>query len=166
MRARGASRADYVRGRVAGLVVVLALAVGGATLAAALAAVSAIGPAAALTHAVAGAIAYSLAFSATLGPVALAALGGRSRAGGYLGLVGVLVVPELLSHWTAELLPGPWFELTSIPAALAAVRDGVAMPSTGGLALARALAALAGVVAVATALTAARVRAAERDGAA
>jgi hypothetical protein len=165
MRARGASTADYMRGRVVGLVIALVLCVGGATLVAALATVLAAGASAALMHAAAGALAYSLAFSATVGPLALATLGGRSRVGGYLALLAVLVAPEILSRWTAELLPEPWFELTSIPAALAAVRAGVAMPSTKGVALARALAALAGVAAAATAVATSRVRSAEREGA-
>ena len=40
---------------------------------------------------------YALAFAATLGPVAMAALGARTRAGGYLTLLAVLVLPELLA---------------------------------------------------------------------
>jgi hypothetical protein len=101
---------------------------------------------------------YALAFAATLGPIAVAALGARSRAGGYLTLVAVLVLPELLARWTSEVLPRGWHELTSVPAALAAVRAGVAAPVERAESLARALAGLVAVVAVCVVVVAARVR--------
>jgi hypothetical protein len=158
VRARGASVAAYVRGRVGGLVVVLALAVGGATLVAGLGAVSVARPSLPAARASLAAMAYALAFAATLGPVAMAALGARTRAGGYFTLLAVLVVPELASPVTSALLPHGWHELTSIPAALAAVRAGVASPGTMGASMARALAGLAAVVAASLVVVAARVR--------
>ena len=91
VRARGASVGAYVRGRVGGLVVVLAVAVGGATLVAGIAATSVAHPAVAAARTSAAALVYALAFAGTLGPVAMAALGARTRAGGYLTLVAVLV---------------------------------------------------------------------------
>jgi hypothetical protein len=148
VRARGVSIGAYVRGRVVGLIVVLAITIGGATLVAGLAAASVGGLSMAVLRSSGGAIAYALAFSATLGPVALASLGARGRVGGYLMLVTVLVLPELLSPWTSSLFLDGWRELTSIPAALAAVRDGFTAPVTAGASAARALAGLAAVVAV------------------
>ncbi len=108
-----------------------------------------------------GAIAYALVFAATLGPVAMAALGARTRAGGYLSLLAVLVVPELLARFTDRLLPRGWHELTSIPEALAAVREAVAHPVLSGAHGARALAGLLAVIALALLVVAARVRTAD-----
>jgi hypothetical protein len=157
-RARGVGLARYVRGRVGGLVLLLALTVGGATLVAGLAAITVARPALPAAHATLGALAYALAFAATMGPVALAALGARTRAGGYFTLLGVLAVPELLARWSIEWLPAGWHELTSIPAALAAVRAGVVAPATLGAPMARALAALTAVVALSLFVVAARAR--------
>src|ERR1700733_900642 len=89
-----------------------------------------------------GGLAYSLAFAATVGPVAMATVGDRTRGAGLVLLLAVLFVPELLAPWTATLLPRGWHELTSIPAALAAVRDGIAAPVERGEAMARGLAGL------------------------
>jgi len=164
LRARGASLGGYVRGRVGGLVVVLAVAVGGATLVAGIAATSAARPWLPAVPASLAALVYALAFAATLGPVALATLGSRTRAGGLVTLVAVLVLPELLSPWTSALLPRGWHELTSIPAALAAVRAGVAAPATMAASMARALAGLAAVVALSLVVIAARVRRADMRG--
>lgn len=163
-RARGASVGAYVSGRVGGLVVVLAIVVGGATLVAGLAATSVARPALPAVRATLGALAYALAFAMTLGPLAMAALGSRTRAGGYLSLLAVLVVPELASPWTSALLPRGWSELTSVPAALAAVRAGVASPVALAAPLARALAGLAAVVAVSLVVVAARVRRGDAEG--
>ena len=158
VRARGASVGAYVRGRVGGLVGVLAVAIGGATLVAGIAATSVAHPALTAVRTSAAAVVYALAFAATLGPVAMAALGSRTRRGGFLALLAVLALPELLSPWTATLLPRGWHELTSIPAALAAVRAGVAAPSAMAVPMARALAGLAAVVALSFVVIAARVR--------
>jgi hypothetical protein len=163
VRMRGASLGAYVRGRVGGVVALLAVTVGGATLVGGLAAISVAHPVLPAVRATAAALAYALAFAATLGPIAMAALGARSRAGGYLTLVTVLVVPELLAPWTSEVLPRGWHELTSVPAALAAVRAGVAAPVERAESLARALAGLVAVVAVCAVVVAARVRRGESE---
>ena len=164
VRARGAGVGAYVRGRVGGLVVVLAVALGGATLIAGVAATSVAHPVAAALRTSAAGLVYALAFAGTLGPVAMAALGARTRAGGYFTLLAVLVAPELLARWTEGLLPHGWHELTSIPAALAAVRAGVVAPAAMGVAMARALAGLAAVVAVSLVVVAARVRRMDAQG--
>jgi len=158
VRARGASVGGYVRGRVGGLVVVLAVAVGGATLVAGIAATSVAHPPLMAVRTSVAAIVYALAFAATLGPVAMATLGSRTRAGRLLTLLAVLALPELLSPWTGALLPHGWHELRSIPAALAAVRAGVVAPTAMAVPMARALAGLAAVVAVSLVVIAARVR--------
>jgi hypothetical protein len=158
LRARGASVSQYVRGRVGGLVLVLAAALGGATLVGGLAATAVAHPVLGTVRASLAAVAYAVAFAATVGPVAMATLGARNRAGGLFALLSVLVVPELLSPWTAGVLPRGWHELTSIPAALAAVRAGVAAPSAMGLPMARALAGLVAVIALSLVVVAARVR--------
>jgi hypothetical protein len=163
VRARGATPGEYVGSRVLGLVVVLAIAVGGCTAVACLAAIAAAHGAAAVVRSSAGAVAYALVFAATIGPVAMAALGARTRAGGYLSLLAVLVVPELLAGFTGRLLPHGWHELTSIPEALAAVRSAVAHPVLQGAHGARALAGLLAVIALALLVVAARVRAGEGE---
>lgn len=162
VRARGASLASYVRARVGGVVLVLAVVVGGATLVGALAAVSVAHPVLPAVRASAGALVYAVAFAATLGPVAMATLGARGRGGGYLTLLAVLVLPELLAPWTSSLLPRGWVELTSVPAALAAVRAGVMSPIERGAPLARAVAGLIAVVAVSLVVVGARAQ--QRDG--
>jgi hypothetical protein len=155
---RAVPEARYARGRVGGLILLLALSVGGATLVAALAATAVAAERWTVGKESVAALAYALAFAVVIGPVAFAALGTGTRAGGYLILVGVLALPELAAPWTAGLLPDGWHELTSIPAALDAVRAGVASPSTDGLALVRAVAGLAAVVAASLAVVQARVR--------
>ena len=162
-RARGLSLGAYVRGRVGGLVVVLAAAIGGATLVAGLAATAANGSPAAAARSSAGALAYAIAFAATLGPIAMASLGARTRAGGYFALLAVLVVPELVSPWTSALLPQGWHELTSVPAALEAVRAGVSSPLDAWARGARALAGLAAVVAVSVVVVGARTAHADAE---
>jgi hypothetical protein len=154
-RARGLGAADYVRGRVGGLVAILAVSVGGGTLAAGIAATSVAHPALPVVRSTLGALAYSLAFAATLGPVALATLGARSRGGGYAALLAVVVIPEVLSPWTAALLPHGWNELTSIPAALDAVGS-VASPDHAVMHVARALAMLAAVIGASLVIVAAQ----------
>ncbi len=157
-RARGAELAAYVRGRAFGLVGVLAAAVSSATFLACAAALAATGERAAVARSTAGALAYALAFAATMGPVTMAALGARTRVVGYLTLAVILTLPEVLAPWSARLLPKGWHELTSIPAALAAIRAGVAHPILAGPHAARAAAALTAVVMLALLAVAARAR--------
>lgn len=145
LHARGADVRAYVTGRVGGLVIVLAAVTGSASFIAGLAATSVGTPPGPAIRSSIAALVYSLAFSATLGPVCMAALGARSRVGGYVALLFILVAPELLSSWTSEVLPRGWDELTSIPAALEAVQAGAASPVQRGAQAARALVGLATV---------------------
>jgi hypothetical protein len=155
LRARGIGPGGYVVARASGIVVVLAAAMGTGV---ACIGVAAVASAASLSTARAGlgALAYALAFAATLGPVAMATVGGRSRVVGYLALLSVLALPEVLAPWTRELLPPGWRELTSIPAALDAIRRGVARPGAFAPA-ARALVGLAGAIALSLVVVRARV---------
>jgi len=157
LRARGVRAQTYARSRAVGLVIVLASALGGATLVVGLAATCAASAPADAARASLGAIVYALGFAATLGPLALAALGGESRTRGYLLLLAVLVVPELVEPWTVALLPRGWHELTSIPAALAALMAGVDSPSTSSMSMVRATLGLSAVIAVSLAAIRARV---------
>lgn len=68
-------------------------------------------------------LAYATAFAGVVAPVAMATLGPRGRASGYLYLLAVLVVPALVSPWTSQVVPEDWAELVSIPGALDALRD-------------------------------------------
>jgi hypothetical protein len=158
VRIRGVSAMQYARGRAGGLALLLAAVVGGATLVASLAIALVTGLTASNLPAIAGALAYALAFSVTMGPLAIATLGGRTRTGGYACLVLVLFVPELLSSWTVAVLPTGWSELASIPAALSAARAGVSSPLANAAPLLRALAVLASIVAISLIVIAARIR--------
>jgi hypothetical protein len=157
-RSRGVGAAAYTRGRVGGLVWLLALAVGGGTLVAGFAATAVAGNAtASVARASVAALVYALAFSVTLGPLTMAALGARTRPGGYLALLAVLGLPEALAPWTRQLLPAGWHELTSIPAALEALRAGVESSGAAGLHALRAAVALVAVIAASLLFVRARV---------
>jgi hypothetical protein len=126
LRARGVGPGGYVVARAGGLVAVLAGAMGAGVACIGAASTMASSTPLPTARASLGAVAYALAFAATVGPVAMATVGGRSRGLGYLALLSVLALPEALAPWTSDLLPPGWRELTSIPAALDAVRHGVA----------------------------------------
>jgi len=156
-RMRGLRPLAYVRGRVWGLTALIAAAVGGATLMIGVAStLAAIDKPTAARETIA-ALAYALAFAATLGPLAMATLGTGTRVGGYLSLVAVLGLPELLARWTEPMLPLGWHEMTSIPSALAAVASGVRSDGASGWHLMRAVAGLGAVVAASLAVVWARL---------
>ena len=155
LRARGIGPFGYVLARTGGLVVVLAGAMGTGVACVGVAATTVSMAPLSAARASLGAIAYTLAFAATLGPLAMATVGGRSRALGYLTLLAVLALPEALAPWTRNLLPVGWRELTSIPAALDAVRHAEARAGAAAPAV-RALLALS--VAVVVSLMVVRAR--------
>ncbi|MBV9948593.1 MAG: hypothetical protein JOZ69_17225 [Myxococcales bacterium] len=168
VRGGGASLLEYVEARVGGLVLLLAAQVGGVALVAGAAGIAGAAPAGGqgawvAARATLGAMAYAAAFAATVGPVTMAALAARTRVGGYLVLLSVLVVPELLSPWTSALLPRGWHELTSIPAALDAFRAGWVHPLAAGAAAGRGLAGLGAIVALSLVVVVARVARAEGE---
>jgi hypothetical protein len=152
LAARGRSDGEYLASRILGLARSLTLVTAGGTLAAgAIATLAARSPSLALrTLACTGAsIVFAIAFAATLAPLAMATLGARSRVGGYLALVAVVVIPELLQGGSAHVLPEGWAELASIPAALTTLRSSLLPDAFDALRFARAFAVLALVVAVA-----------------
>jgi hypothetical protein len=141
---RTTSLRGYLVARVGGLAAVLAVIVGGGTLFAGLAAVLAGHFAAAprtLQATLAGLV-FALAFSLVIAPVALAAVGARSRIGGYLFLLFVVVFPEVLASSLSDIVPESITEVLSIPSALVALRSALA---PGGLDFLRAVRALVAI---------------------
>lgn len=139
---RGHPRGTYVMARVGALAGVLFVVVGGGTLVvgvvSALLAMGAHGLLGTLQGTFAGCV-YSACFATMVAPIAFAALGARSRAGGYLWLLAVLVVPAMLSGFTSKLVPSGWEALVSIPGTLDAVRSALAPPGIDPLGLVRAV---------------------------
>jgi hypothetical protein len=162
LRMRGAPLRTYVWSRVGGLTLLLLVVVAGGTIVCGLAATLVATRSGVALRALQGTFAslvYAIAFAFTVGPLAMAALGARSRAGGYMWLVAVLIVPEMLAPLTQTLVPSGWAELVSIPGALAALR-GALMPS--GVRLWMAVKALFVLTIVAGVCVAIVVRAADR----
>lgn len=152
VRSRGGDAHDYVWGRVGGLALLLAVVVGGGTLFTGLVAMLAarqFGLAALTAQGTLAGLAFALAFSATLAPIAMAALGARSRAGGYAWLVAILLLPELLAGWTGAVLPEAWSSVLSIPGALTTLESSLMPSEVDVAALARSLVVLAAVAAFA-----------------
>jgi hypothetical protein len=149
---RTTSLRGYLLGRVGGLAVLIALVVAGGTLfcgLAAMAAASRAGTVPRILQSTGAGIAFGLAFAAVVAPVAFAALGARSRIGGYMFLIGVVMLPELVVSSMGSALPESIADVLSIPSALSALRTSLA-PGTVDLArTARAGVALALVVAFA-----------------
>lgn len=150
--ARTTSLRGYLLGRVGGLALLIAICVGGGTLLCGLAGALGSARLAALPRmlqATGAGLAFSIAFSVVVAPIAFAALGARSRLGGYLFLIAVVMIPEALVAMMGSALPESVADVLSIPSALAALRSSLA-PGTVDLArTARAVVALSLVVAFA-----------------
>ncbi len=132
LSARGVSTREYLVGRTLGLASVVGLGTVGGTAVAGLASTIAagrLGTAGAALQALVGALAFAGLYSLLVTLVALAALGARSRGGGYLVLVGLFVLPEVLTPWTSHIVPAAWSRLVSLPGALAAFRAGLSPAS-------------------------------------
>lgn len=126
----GARLRDYLLMRVGGLAALLFGLVGGGTLLVGVvvaACVSSPGGAWRVLGTTLASIAFSAAFAAVVSPMALAALGARTRFGGYLFLLLVLVLPELVA--ASADLPGRIRDVLSVPGALRALRSAL-LPST------------------------------------
>jgi hypothetical protein len=160
-RLRGVGLFAYARGRVYGLTVLIGVAVGAATLGIGMATTLAATDRAAAARETMAALAYALAFAVTMGPLAMATVGTGTRIAGYLSLAIVIAVPELLAGWTRPLLPRGWYELTSIPSALAAVAAGVRSGGHSLWPMTRALAGLSAIVAASLAVVWGRLAQAE-----
>jgi hypothetical protein len=165
--ARTTSRRSYVLARVAGLAVMLAIVVAGATLLTGVVAIAAsrhISVVARTLHSGFASVAFALAFSVVVAPITIAALGSRSRASGYLTLLAVLFVPELLVHAAHGSWPDAIAELLSAPSALAALRASLSPGTTEPFRCLRAIVALAIFAAIGLALVDRAARAVEREG--
>jgi hypothetical protein len=149
---RTTSLRGYLTARVGGLALLIALCVAGGTLVCGLVGAAGASRAAALPRmlqATGAGIVFSIAFSAVVAPIAFAALGARSRIGGYLFLIAVVTLPEVVVAMMGSALPEAVADVLSIPSALSALRSALA-PGTVDLWRAmRAVVALSFVIAFA-----------------
>lgn len=144
--ARTTSLRAYVIARIGGLAAVIAAVVAGGTLLTGIVAVIASTKAGGVPRtlqATGAAFVFSLAFSAVVAPVAFAALGARSRVGGYFFLLFIVVLPELFVGLLSGMLPESLLEVLAIPSALAALRSALAPGSFDVLRTMRALVSIA-----------------------
>lgn len=144
--ARTTSLRAYVIARIGGLAAVIAAVVAGGTLLTGIVAIAASTKTGSLPRtlqATGAAFVFSIAFAAVLAPIAFAALGARSRVGGYFFLLFVIVLPELFAGLLSGWLPDALLEVIAIPSALAALRSALAPGSFDALRTMRALVAIA-----------------------
>jgi hypothetical protein len=130
---RTTSLRGYLLARVGGLAALLAFVVAGGTALTGMLAILAsmkVGALPLTAQASAAAVAYGFAFSFVVAPVAFAALGARTRIGGYFYLLLILVLPELLTSALDKSLPSELLEVCAIPSALAALRASLAPGTT------------------------------------
>lgn len=142
---RAASLRSYTAARIGGLAALLAAEVGGGALVVGVVAMLASSrPEEALRVAQmsAASVAFGVAFAIVMAPVALAALGARARGAGYLFLLAILFLPELLAASARGSFPSEIVELFAIPSALDALRGSLAPGSVDLLRFVRALVAL------------------------
>lgn len=154
LRARGQGTREYVIARfVALLVAVMLPTVGGMMLTGgvALAVAPKVRVLPEVVRAAAVGVGFCASFSFLVTLVALAALGARGRAGGYLVLLALFVVPDFLSPWTASLVPPAWSTLVSLPGIVGSARDALWPGTFDGPLLVRSLGAL-GLASVALAV--------------
>ena len=127
--ARTTSLRAYIVARIVGLAALLVVVVAGGTLLTGIAAIIAaakIGSVLKTLQATFAAVAFALAFSAVISPIAFAALGARSRVGGYLFMIFVVVAPEVFAGILEGPVPQSVTEVIAIPSALAALRSALA----------------------------------------
>jgi hypothetical protein len=144
--ARTTSLRAYVIARIGGLAAVIAAVVAGGTLLTGVVAIAASTKGGGLLktlQATGASFVFSIAFAAVVAPIAFAALGARSRVGGYFFLLFVIVVPELFAGLLSGWLPESLLEVIAIPSALAALRSALAPGSFDVLRAMRALVAIA-----------------------
>ncbi len=140
--ARTRSLRGYLLARVGGLVALVALLVAGGTLLAGLVSVIAAAQVSAVPktlQATGAALVFSLAFALVVSPVAFAALGARSRLGGYVFLLALVTVPEVVVGMMGSAIPEGVADVLSIPSALSALRSALA---PGTVEIARAVRAI------------------------
>lgn len=150
--ARTTSLRGYLFARVGGLALLIALCVVGGTLSCGLVGIAGAARAAGvprMLQATGAAVVFSLAFSAVVAPVAFAALGARSRLGGYVFLIAVVTIPEAIVASMGSSLPAGVADVLSIPSALGALRTSLAPGTVDLWRTMRAIVALSLVVAFA-----------------
>ncbi len=159
---RGATPLTYVTGRALGLGLLLFVVSGSGAIAAALGeAITAPRGALVIARGLVAGLGFALMFALAVAPLSLAALGARSRAGGYFVLLLVLVLPELFVGSMDRLLPEGWGNLASVPSALSAFAGGLS-PGSGDPARAiRAFVVIVIVAVVSTAIVRAQLSRAE-----
>lgn len=143
--ARTTSLRGYLFARVGGLGLLVAASVAGGTLLVGLVGLAVVvraDGALRMVHATLAGVAFSIAFSAVIAPIAFAALGARSRIGGYLFLIGVVSLPEAIVTLMGSSLPASMADVLSIPSALSALRSGLAPGQVDLWRATRAVAAL------------------------
>lgn len=151
--ARTTSLRGYLLARVGGLALLIALLVGGGTLITGLAGLAFAGRLAAaprILQSTCAGLAFSIAFAAVVAPVAFAALGARSRLGGYTFLLAIVVFPEIVVALLGSAIPDGVVDVLSIPSALSALRSALAPGTVDAARALRALLALALFVIAAT----------------
>lgn len=139
----------YLVARVGGLAVLIALCVAGGTLVCGLVGAAGATRMASLPRmlqATGAGVVFSLAFSAVVAPIAFAAVGARSRIGGYLFLIAIVTLPELVVAMMGSSLPESVGDVLSIPSALVALRTSLAPGTVDPWRAMRALVALTFVV--------------------
>lgn len=149
---RTTSIRGYLFGRIAGLALLLAVVLGGGTLLVGGVAILAEtnGPAVLRTmRATLASVVFVVAFSAVMAPIALAALGARTRVSGYVFLLLAVFLPELFVLWTKSSWPASVVELLAPPSALDALRASLAPGAVDPFRMVRALVALAVFAAIA-----------------
>ncbi|HEY1958394.1 MAG TPA: hypothetical protein VGH28_22410 [Polyangiaceae bacterium] len=122
----GARETSYLVARIGGLALATAIVVVPGTVVTGLATALAARDAHVAREALVGTVAataYAIGFSIIVAPIALAALGARNRASGYLWLLTLLVLPALLAEYTGPLFPEGWGGLVSVPGILDELRE-------------------------------------------
>ncbi len=147
--ARTTSLRGYLLARVGGLALLIAICVAGGTLVCGLVGAAGVSRAASvprMLQATGAGVVFSLAFAAVVAPIAFAALGARSRIGGYLFLIAIVTLPEVVVGMLGAALPESVGDVLSIPSALVALRTSLAPGTVDPWRAMRAVVALSFVV--------------------
>jgi hypothetical protein len=142
---RTTSVRGYLVARIGGLAALLAAVIGGGTLLVGAVAILASTTSHALARTFQSTIAgfvFALAFAFVVTPIAFAALGARKRMSGYLFLLALLLVPEIIASSLTGPVPREVTELCALPSALAALRSALAPGTADAFRFVRALVAL------------------------
>jgi hypothetical protein len=164
VRTRGVSLDGYLLARIGGVATCVLVAVAGGVLITALACIAFSTPSQIprTIHASVATLAYAIAFSICAAPLAMAALGARSRGAGYAILFLLLIIPDLAAPWTSDVVPYAWRDVVSIPRMLAAIR-GSLLVRVDAYALARGAVAVCIVAGLCTLLARVQLRVLAND---